>query len=516
MSSQNATARDLCFLTQHRPNARTSFTRADVWNERQVLVGVVLDNRRSILSLKQIEEDREHGNYNEQGDDWQEGSIVTTDKPQQEKEKKGRFDPIFDTRNRGMIDIKSGNSEITADEWEPFDWGIIQRTSSRKKKGKKGKDSKKKERKEKINFDPDIIYSSPTQPRSASRARYVEDYEVSEPGPAASGSKPMAINISPDRVQINGSHKSSSTSERQNASLSQSPASGSFSIAPEFPISTSDTENDHPRRSSTPQRKASGEGLAVENDKSQESPPELDIVTPTAKWFLTVVPHEPDITALIVRPPHGHINHLRARAEETAKTLLLDWTNIDPDSISGNESEDLKYAENFNSYNHGPARAQQIAAPPYQTPYPSQAYQGYAPQQWYQPSVYTLPPSAVPSKTLPPPTNKIQTDSEELARLKRLILDEKAEQDRRAAELAASTPPRPPFAPEVPEELLEDTMQAESADIETLNSVQASSKHNSSRRADPPRPQPVILRDCLGRKFVFPVDACQTWEVCNP
>lgn len=37
------------------------FTHADVQNERRNLVEVVLDNRRSIMSLKQIEEDRDRG-----------------------------------------------------------------------------------------------------------------------------------------------------------------------------------------------------------------------------------------------------------------------------------------------------------------------------------------------------------------------------------------------------------------------------------------------------------------------
>lgn len=591
------------------------FTRADVQNERRVLVEVVLDNRRSILSLKQIEEDRDRGhnlrnvildnqeiegtdsnlglddrapvvehifrpgeeiesgglnsfggwrggssantapntslfskaakdsatdttysntrslgsNRNKQkdkitltdldskkvepfaerqgdeaedvnagsDDDW--GAFTTTSTTTKKKHEERRNDPVdgvFNVKNPMIMDKTFGKSEATAhDSWGA--WGVAS------SKGRKREDKvQKREKMETENRKSRDL--SPYPSVSASSESHCEHVlEVHEGSDSGSTSRGPKSSISrPELGHTSGTDDPPSPSGSHENSLSQSPDSVYYSMSPEFPV----TDGTKPHRSeevipSMGHYKANTKGQGTKLSKSQLPPPpeKTRLVTPTAQWFLSVVPHESSISALIVRPRSGEAEHLRIRAEETAKTLLLDWTNIDPDVVSGEEnSGNWNSNINSNPQHYGPAKYQGFRNQPYQMSYTPQAY----PQQWYQPPVLTASPSP----------NQTQTDSEEFARLKKLILDEKAEQDRRAATVAAAAPPAVPYAPTITEE---DTMQHDSTYMEAVDSMDMPQEYNALENEKPSKPQPVIMRDWLRRKFIFPVDMCQTWEVGN-
>lgn len=595
------------------PNSGTVYTQADVHKERRVLVGVVLDNRRSILSLKQIEEDRDRGqNLRDIIGDKREiegtdsdvaldggvpntehnlGPTETTDSGRFSSlgvlgggrsantginaslfskttmdspidttyssvwspggKKRSRKDKITitDPEKFGAIDendddeaneIKAGANELGASIAANFErkqnekkedlvdavpnvtdpividtsvrdaqaaaedfWGGV--ASSKAEKRKKRKKDKKRVQKEVESNNRRLRNASPdlNEPvRSASQSEHVaEVYEVSEAG--SSGSRSTPSNGGPERDHVNGADDLPTSSERHSNSLSQSSASEHFSTPAELP--------DSPRidlsgidlsvKASRPQVTSRAERLATKFSKSQGLPPETEIVTPTAQWFLSVVPHEPSVTALIVRPRFGEADHIRARAEETAKTLLLNWTNVDPDVVSGEESSGGWKSTDDSNFLPDPAKTQDIVRKqPYQMPYTPPTYPAYTPQQWYPPP---LPPA------LSPPDEK-QTDGEELARLKKLILDEKAEQDMKVA--AAASAAAPPVAPIATENVLEDTVQRENTYMESIDSAQTPQEQSAVPKAWPPRLEPVTMRDWLSRKFIFPVDMCQSWE----
>lgn len=436
-------------------------------------------------------------------DDW--GGFTTTNK--KERKKKGK-DPVVAVPNVGkpfVIDTTLGNSKAAADDsWAT--WGIA---TSKDKKSKKGQKERKQRQKEigNNNRRSRDVSPNPSEPaRSASCSEHlVEDYEVSQGG--SSGRRPKSFEGRPELDHTNGFDDLPSSSGTHANSLSQSSDSVYYSMAPHIQV-TEDIKTHHSEEDipSIRQNTANTKGLATKIHESQESPPGMELVTPTAQWFLSVVPHESSATALIIRPRSGDTNYLRARAEETAKSLLLKWTNVDPDLISGEEnSGSWNSNHNPNPPRHGAGRAGDASNQPYHMSYSPQAYSPYTPQQWYPPPVLTAPP----------PPNEKQTDGEELARLKKLILDEKAEQDIKAAAVAAAVPPTTPVAPIATEELHEDTIQRENTHMEAADLMQMPQEHNALWKAEPPRLQPVTMRDWLGRKFIFPVDMCQTWEVGN-
>ena len=297
-------------------------------------------------------------------------------------------------------------------------------------------------------------------------------------------------------------------------------------MPPENPVTdhsdSNSSEDDLATKPSRSRTATSAKRPAMKPQKSPDSQPDEEILAPTAQWFLSVAPHESSIKALIVRPRSGNANHLRARAEETARTLLLNWTNIDPDSIPESKDGSWNLADNSDSYIRSSATDRQTENQSYlpSSSYPPQPYPAYAPQQWYQPPVYTLPPSMVTAPSIPltsneePPHEK-QTDSEALARLKKLILDEKAEQDRKAAAVVAP-PPTAPSPPIATEDLQEDILQREKTTLERVDSLHMPVDSNEHLKAVHPKLQPVTMRDWLGRKFVFPIHMCQTWEVGIP
>ena len=603
-------------LNTFRPNPGMVFTRADVQNERRILVEVVLDNRRSIMSLKQIEEDRDRGHDlrnvildtpgvegtdSEPGlderapvlepnsrsreelasgrlntfGDWRGGSSANTG-PNTSLFSKAAKGSVTDTtysntwsfgsnknRRKGKITVtepdtktsrpfaeKQGDEAEGANAGSYDDWGAF---STRKKhkersnnpindaynftnptimdktlenteaaahdswsawgvassKGKKRED-KEQRHQEMEKEDRKSRDASPYPSLSASSASHHEYAgEVSEISDAGSTNRgPKPLNGRPRLGHTNGSYDPPSPSRSHANSLSQSPASTYYSMSPEFPI----TDETILQRSEgvipgISQYTASTKGLATKYGKSQGPPlGKTKIVTPTAQWFLSVVPHESNVTALIVRPRSGEAEHLRGRAEETAKRMLLNWTTIDPDVVSGEDhSKDLNSNPSPNALQGGSARDSRVRNQPYQMPYPPQAYPAYTPQQWYPPPVLA---------TSPPP-NQIRMDSEELAHLKKLILDEKAEQDIRAETMAAAAPPAAPSAPQLTVHPPEDTMHNENAYMEAIESTNVPQEYNAQGNEKPSKPQPVIMRDWLGRRFIFPIDMCQTWEVGN-
>ena len=455
---------DSWHLTQYRPNAGTMVTDADVQKEKDILVGVVLDNQRSILVLKQIEEDRDDGQ-----------SFWSFIEDKQEVE---------DTADDVTRDDSASTSEYIS--------------------------------------DPDASHGLSLPARSASHSAHtLEVYDVSEHTSTGTGRKLSKDNLELDPTTEPDDLPGHSTSHRR--SRSQSPASEYYETLPEVPITnitgSIPSDIDTTTKPGTPAIAASVKMLATKSKKGPKSQPDTEIGLPPAEWFLSVVPHESNVAALEVRPRSGQESHLRARAEETAKTLLLDWTNIDPDSISDKDSGGWTFAEDSNSYNTRPARDNLIADQYYRTPYASQAYPTYVPQQWYpyQPVEYSLPPSTAMVTTPPLSPKGDQTDREELARLKKLILDEKAEQDMRAAAVAAATPPLlAPSPPIVAEESREHTIQRDNTYVEAVDTLQMPQDHSTLWKANHPRLQPVIMRDWLGRKFIFPVNMCQTWAVGSP
>ncbi len=456
-------------------------------------------------------------------DDW--GGFTTTATRKKQMEKRAIFgDGVPSVGERTIaLDTALGDTETTADDsWDAF-------ASSKDKKGRKGKGGKKRRQKEMEDNNKRSRDASPAPNVPARPASHFEHgaeiYEVPEAG--SSSRRPKSFNGRSEISRINGIDDLPRPSGSRTSSPPQSSASENYSIAPEIPITENLTPNYSGEDIPSPRQSAArAKGLVTSFNKSQGSTPGTEIVTPTAQWFLSVVPHESNGSALIVRPRSVEANHLRARAEETVKTLLLNWTNLDPDVGSGEENSGGWNAyNNSSSYSYGPARDDKAPNQPHRLPYMPQAYPTYAPQQWYPPP-FIAPPPLPPPVASPPPSpptpfisptflNEKQTDIEELARLKKLILDEKAEQDARATATVAAAPLTAPIPPIATDEYLENNMQSENAYMETVDSVQMPQEDNTLWVAEPPRQQPVIMRDWLGRKFIFPVDMCQSWEVGN-
>ena len=476
--------------------------RTEVQKERKALVGVVLDNRKIILDLKQIEEEGRARGKDQQNSiedrrefDATDGDVAPQDRPSALQRQTAQSEKTV------LWSAKSSEDLVS--------WGRFQSKNSKQK-------ARRNRKRRSPNASIDTSVPAPAAPRSA---HVIDLYEVSEPPSQVSGIIEEHVN--------NQDPGLSHPLTNQERSASQSPVSEYYEMPPENPIT--DHTDSSPSDDDVDTNPRNAQRLDGKIQKRQGSPSDAEIVTPSAEWFLSVVPHESDVKALIVRPRPGQTNHLRVRAEETAKKLLLTWTNIDPDTITGEDSGSWDDAELSFSRRHGPARDAQIPRPPSLGSYAPQAYPTY-PQEWSRPSVYTLPPStatpytstAPPIETPPHPATERQTDGEELARLKKMILDEKAEQDKREAEVSVAVPPAVPNIPSETEDSVEVTKQRDIAASEREGSVsdavdtmQLPQEHGTLWKAEHPRLQPVIMKDWLGRKFIFPVDMCQTWEVDN-
>ena len=464
-----------------------------------------LEVRNFDLGDEGIEEDEAERNVAGRENDW--GTFTTTASEKKHRRKnKDLLDNFFNIPNPTAINITLGKTEPAADNA----WSACDVASSEDKKGKQRKEGRKEKRKESVNNIRDSRDGSPHPSVPADSTSHYEHFvEVSEIAEAgSSGSRQRLFCGGTEGAQTSRAGDLPSHPESQEDSPSQSPAAEYYSIPPEVPI-TNIAKPRYSEEDLVPQVTSSAKGRTTKFSKNQSSPPELDILTPTAQWFLSVVPHES--SDLIKKPGSGEAEYLKARAEETAKKLILNWTNIDPDVISGEEGfGDWNAGGNSHYYLRGLVRDEQMTKQSYETSYTPQAYPTYALQQWYPPAVLTPSPLLPPVITLPPPAAQRQTDSEELARLKKLILDEKVEQDMRAAAPLATS-----VAPIAAEESREDTMRRRNSHMEAIDSMQMPQEHSTLWRADPPRLQPVVMRDWLGRKFIFPVDMCQTWEVSN-
>ena len=596
--------RDSLYLERHRHKAGSILTDTQVQKEREILVGVVLDNRRDILSLTKIEEDHDRGhdlrsviqgvreferttNHTALNDGapniernlgppelidsrkfgpfhaWEGGSSAnistgtgwfskaakdsatdTTysntgpfgDKKRSEntattaglyvgssrpRHERSEADEAEDTRARGdhswqAFTATAGKKEHNGKTNDPFDNdtkildSIDVDTVPKSAKGKGKKEIRKrtqKEAKKNNRKSRDISRDFNIPADSGSHSEDVAKYhEVSEAG--SPGSKPIVSNGNPDCGQTSRADDLPSSSRSQADSLSHSSPSEYCSIPPEYATMDStelcNREDDLAMESGRPEVRASAHGLAAKLSKSQPSLPSTEMVSPTAQWFLSVIPHESSVSALTERSRSREVNHLKDRAEETAKALFIVWTNVDPALVFGKDNFAGSNSTAFINYlNDGPERDEEVQNQPYQTFYSPQVYPAYAPQQWYVPPVITGSSHG----------DKKQTDNEELARLKKLILDEKAEQDARVALMAAPVAPPILSAPILTEKVLEDTMQRADLRREAVDSTRGPQEHKVLLNVKLPRRQPVIMRDWLGRKFIFPVDMCQTWEV---
>ena len=487
---------------QYRPNTWPMLTYVDVQKGRNALVGVILEHRRSIQGLKQIEEDGDRGQ-----------SVRHTIKDRRDPE------VIYEELLRDDRASTDNSPTVLTGRRSG-----LSTSSSIDKKGKRKKDAKSRKQKESRDIHRitrDTSFDPGMPARSSSHSRNIL---FSEHNSRSSRLSPSSDSPKPGPTV--GAYELSGPSASHEGSVTPSSASENYEMPPEFPV-TDDNESSHSKdetttKSSRPWIAASTQRPATNPTENSVSPPGTVIVAPTAQWFLSVVPHESSVTALIVRPGSGQEDHLKARAEETAKTLLLTWTNVDPDSISGSDAGGWSQVDGFDSYESRPGKDGQITNQQYRMPYAPQVYPTYAPQTWYQPPVYTLPVFTATVDTPPAPNDEKEKDKENTARLKKLTLEEKAEQDIRAAAAAASPPPPVPSHPPPPadpstsiatEELQENEMQREDTNLETVGSLQTPQDSSTQRRAGQPILQSVTMRDWLSRSFIFPVKMCQTWEV---
>ena len=461
------------------------------------------------------------------------GPLTISTKKGRKKEAKGIFDgPSNVIQNRIFTDASVGNMEAAADVfWGDFDLASVKDNESKNGRGLKGQrlngmDNNNGMSRESLP-DPHV----PAELTSRSE-RDAEVYEISKAGSDDRRKKSFNHHTVPGHAK--GTNELLNAPEGQENSQSQSRASEYYSMSPKMPVPNNEPRYSEEAFAMKPSRSQITErekGLTSKSNNSQMStpgsPPGREMVTPSAQWFLSVVPHESNDSALTVSPHCVEAKHPGAQAEETVKRLLLDWTNLDPDATFVEEtSEDWKHEGNHNSLFYGPASDERASYQPCPLPYTPQAYPMYAPQQWYpppvfnpsphQPLMFNLPPSSPLSSTAPPLLNERETDSAELARLKKLILDEKSEQDARIWVTAAAASPIRSVASLTTEEVLEDIRQRDITYAGGVDPVQMPKENSIPWKAEPPRLQPVIMRDWLDRKFIFPFDMCQTWKVRNP
>ena len=412
------------------------------------------------------------------------------------KQAKGNFDdPSNVIKHQSFTDMSVGNMEAAADVfWGDFDLASVKDNETKNGRWLTGQRLNGMDNKNGI---PCESVPDPQVPAQVtSRPERDENYEFPE---ASSDDRRFNHHDVPGYAK--GTEELLNASEGQEDSRNQSRAS-----------------------------KESDKGPTSKSIKSQMSTPGSpagrEMVTPSAQWFLSIVPHESNGSALTVSPHSVEADHPGTQAEETIKRLLFEWTNLDPEATFGEEvSGDWKRECNYNSLFCGSAPEERASYQPFPLPYTPQAYPIYAPQQWYPPPVFSpsphrplvfKPPPSTPLCSTPPLFNERQADSNELARLKKLIVDEKLEQDGSIWVAAAETSPIQSVASLTTEEVLEDIRLRNITYAEGVDPVQVPKENSIPWKAEPPRLQPVIMRDWLERKFIFPFDMCQTWKVRIP
>ena len=429
-SSESQVMRRDIGLTRPRPNANSILTHPHVQKESAILVGVVLDNRRSIASLKQIEEDRDRRQnlrkmikdkrkvngtaidvFLDDGAPKIESNLSTT-----KSRDSGGFEPFrgWDAGSSAHISTNVGSFSMAAKDsvtdttynntWpfgdieqykkgtattgiNPASSGLLDENNEADEEGKGKADDDsdwaafittterkhymKKQRAHHVSKIPE----STGVDAILENTQAVDDLR-SERGVSSFGddkckgrmevqksnrtSRDMMPDLSiPVRLGSHSEHDGEIPKGGSNGTLmsneglecghpsgfdglpsasgsqeAQSPASDYsqyYSMSPDFPTMDGSepymSKNELTMKSDKLETIANAEGLAEKHSKSQRSPSKTEIFMPSAQWFLSVVPHESSVSVLTERL---EANHLRVRAEETAKALLVNWTNVDP------------------------------------------------------------------------------------------------------------------------------------------------------------------------------------------
>ena len=446
--------------------------------------------------------DEQQGNRTEhaipEGEDYWGPLDISTEDGHKKQAKGNLDDPPNGIEHQNFTDTSVGNVKAAADVfWGDFDLASVKDNETKEGRGLTGQRLNGMDNQNGISCasmpDPQV------QAEVTSRSERVENYEV--PKASSDDRGKSRFNHQDVPGYSKGTDELLDASEGQEDSRNQSCASEESEKGP--------TSKSIKSQMSTP-----------------GSPPGREMVLPSAQWFLSVVPHESNGSALTVSPHSVEANHPGAQAEETVKRLLLDWTNLDPEATFEEEiSGHWKRECNYNSLFYGPAPDERASYQPFPLPYTPQACPMYAPQPWFpppvfnpsshQPLVFNAPPSS-PLSSTPPLFNERQINSAELARLKKLIADEKLEQEGSIWVAAAEASPIHSVASLTTEEVLEDIRLRNITYAEGVDPVQVPEENDIPWKAEPPRLQPVIMRDWLERKFIFPFDMCQTWKVRIP
>ncbi|CAF9938039.1 hypothetical protein IMSHALPRED_000641 [Imshaugia aleurites] len=187
---------------------------------------------------------------------------------------------------------------------------------------------------------------------------------------------------------------------------------------------------------------------------------------------------------------------------------------------------------------------------------PSAGYFPYAPQGYQMPmpvpmsppvvypgygSLYAPPPAppAPPVTTPPPPpsTSDTSKDDEKFARLEKLFLDQKAEQQakdaavekaakdkaaqaeadaKKAEEIATASAAAAAAAKEEVEKEHKAAAEAAAEAAEEAAKAKAAAAAAAAAAKPPPPPKekdkPIKFKDAIGRRFNFPFDVCNTWS----
>lgn len=163
------------------------------------------------------------------------------------------------------------------------------------KKGERKKEArypKQKESEDMHRRTRDTSFNLGMPARSSSHSRYmvVSDPSGRSSWPSPSSESPKKPGPTLEAYDLSGS----STSHE--GSVTPSPASEDYEMPPEFPATngseSSHSEDEVTAKSSRHRMTASTQRPAINRKERSISPPSTGKVTPTAQWFLIVVPHE--------------------------------------------------------------------------------------------------------------------------------------------------------------------------------------------------------------------------------
>jgi hypothetical protein len=181
-----------------------------------------------------------------------------------------------------------------------------------------------------------------------------------------------------------------------------------------------------------------------------------------------------------------------------------------------------------------------LGAPPFNA-YDLMAYG--APNQYYrdpysmvpQPYFPLYPPVPSPTKvesSSPVPLHADAAKDEAIARLEKLILDERTERETREAEREAAAARAKAEKAAQEERLAHDQKIAEqaaalaradaekkaaedAAKVKEEADKAAASAAEAAKKPPAEKKKPIKFKDAIGRKFSFPFELCATWQVRN-